>query len=81
MNVFKMNAFEVTPQNIEKVMNNPYASSGYLFTESGEVYSPEDFDYVWEMYGENVYYNIHWEGEDYATEDGKTIESAYGLTE
>jgi hypothetical protein len=74
-------AIEVTPQNIEETMNNPYAMNGYIFTKSGEVYSPEDFDYVWEMYGENVCYAIHWEGEDLHTEDGKTIESAYGLTE
>ena len=73
-----MNAINVNPQNIEELMNNVYAMSGYLFTESGEIYSPEDFDYVWEMYGENVYYAIHWEGEDYATEDGKSIESVYG---
>jgi hypothetical protein len=74
-------AIEVTPQNIEETMNNPYAMNGYIFTESGEVWSPEDFDFVWRIYGENVYYNIHWEGEDLYTEDGKVIESAYGLTE
>lgn len=76
-----MNAIEVNPQNIGEVTNNVYAMSGYIFTESGELWSPEDFDYVWDMYGENVYYAIHWEGEDYATEDGKAIESVYGTNE
>ena len=55
--------------------------SGYILTESGEVWSPEEFEYVWDMYGENVYYSIHWEGEDFATEDGKAIESVYGPIE
>ena len=74
-------SIEVTPQNIKDVINNPYAMSGYILTESGEVWSPEDFNYVWDMYGENVYYSIHWEGEDFATEDGKAIESVYGPIE
>ena len=45
-----MNGISVTPQTIEGVSNNMYGASGYLFTESGEVYSHHDFDYVWDMY-------------------------------
>ena len=76
-----INLFEVNPQNIEETTLNPYASSGFIFTESGEVYSPLDFDYVWDMYGEKIYYDIHWEGDDLYTEDGKIIESVYGKIE
>jgi len=75
--LFKSFNISVTPQTIEGVASNVYGASGYLFTESGEVYSPYDFDYVWDMYGEHIYYAIHWEGDDLCTEDGKAIESVY----
>ena len=68
---------KVTPETIKDLTSNMYSYSGYIFTESGEVYSPSDFDNVWDMYGENVYYAVHWEGDDLCTEDGKAIESVY----
>ena len=68
---------EATPETIENLTGNVYSNSGYIFTKSGEVYSPSDFHHVWDMYGENVYYTIHWEGDDIATEYGEAIKSVY----
>ena len=75
--LLKSFTINVTPRNIDDVSNNVYGASGYLITKSGEIYSPYDFDYVWDMYGEHIYYAIHWEGDDLCTEDGKAIESVY----
>ena len=72
-----------TKKQLKELDSNPYNASGYVFDDSGNIYSVSEFlefenSHVYSDYNsEKFYYTIHWEGEPLHTESGEVIEPAY----
>jgi hypothetical protein len=68
-----------TKKQLKELDSNPYNNSSFVFNDSGNIYSVNDFLEFREMYdhGHNFYYSIHWEGEPLHTENGEIIEPVY----
>jgi len=65
-------------EQLKELDLNPYNTSGYV-TDCSDVYTVEDFIEYFDMYynEQDCYYNIHWEGNELMTHDGKIIPPAY----
>jgi len=72
-----------TKKQLKELDSNQYNNSSFVFDDSGNIYSVEEFfkfenSHVYNDYdNQNYYYAIHWEGEPLHTESGEIIEAAY----
>jgi hypothetical protein len=72
-----------TKKQLKELDSNQYNNSSFVFDDSGNIYSVEEFlkfenSHVYNDYdNQNYYYAIHWEGEPLNTENGEVIQPAY----
>ena len=64
-------------QHLRQLDNHVYRNGGYVFNESGEVFTVDEaIDILSEICEDRLYYAINWEGEIWS-ESGLLIESVY----
>ncbi len=78
-----MHTLITTKKQLKELDSNQYNNSSFVFDDSGNIYSVEEFlkfenSHVYNDYdNQNYYYVIHWKGEPIHTENGEVIQPAY----